>query len=237
MVSTRAISKKITTKITTTLANRALSVAHSAATTAQTAKSQIDQALLNLQHAGLKPLRESQDLIGRIGRGVLERADSVREQIANKPFSPTWLKDISLTGGRSTRNVGATTSNTGATTGETGTEIEGEGALSPVLDEEAIRAADEGDNAAVLAEAASSLVEATVSEPAEEMQPDPVVEQESRLSVAQPVPRRKANAKKVKLKTSLSAKATKSAKAKARPHGAGKTAASKKKERSTHANK
>lgn len=67
----------------------------------QTARQQLDQMLLGLQHKGLD-ISDSQDLVQRLGRNVLKRAEAIRAQLANTPLSPAWLKEISL-GGRSVR--------------------------------------------------------------------------------------------------------------------------------------
>ncbi|MES2854828.1 MAG: hypothetical protein V4692_03140 [Bdellovibrionota bacterium] len=64
----------------------------------------IDQVLLGLQHRGLNlkefNFKESQDaaqnIAQKVGRKVLERADEIRAQLAEQPYSPSWLKDVSL---------------------------------------------------------------------------------------------------------------------------------------------
>lgn len=56
----------------------------------------IDQALLDLQHKALDLKSQPQDLIQKVGQRVLERAERIRAQVAETPYSPTWLKDLSL---------------------------------------------------------------------------------------------------------------------------------------------
>ncbi len=73
---------------------------------AMAAKQTLDQVLLGLEHKGYN-LKEPQDLIQTVGRKVLERAneianevakaaEDVRSQVAAKPYSPTWVKDLKI---------------------------------------------------------------------------------------------------------------------------------------------
>lgn len=103
MGSTRFIRQQLSEKISQRIAKTAETAKTAKAAAqivAQSAKSQIDQALLGLQHSGLKDVvkKESQDLIQSIGQGVLKRAENIRQQIVRTPFSPSWLKEISLSG-------------------------------------------------------------------------------------------------------------------------------------------
>ncbi len=59
------------------------------------AKAQVDQVLLNLQHKGLD-LSHSNELVQKIGKSVLRRADEVRERLEGSPMAPEWLKDLKL---------------------------------------------------------------------------------------------------------------------------------------------
>jgi len=59
------------------------------------AKAQVDQVLLNLQHKGLD-LSQSNELVQKIGKSVLRRADEVREKLEGSPMAPEWLKDLKL---------------------------------------------------------------------------------------------------------------------------------------------
>lgn len=99
-------------------------------TAADTAKTGIDQILLNLEHRGLN-LKDKQEIIHRVSQTVLDRAEKIRSQIAeNSPlgaYAPSWMKE------------------------------------PLVKTEEAVTAP---------AEAAGSMTEATVSEPALDMQPE-----------------------------------------------------------------
>jgi hypothetical protein len=60
----------------------------------------LDQVLLGLQHRGLNlkdfSFKESQDVVQKVGRRVLQRADEIRAQLAGRTYSPSWLKDVSL---------------------------------------------------------------------------------------------------------------------------------------------
>lgn len=61
----------------------------------ETAKHSIDQVLLSFEHRAAV-IKESQDMAYTIGQKVLERAETVRAQIATNPMSPSWLKDLKL---------------------------------------------------------------------------------------------------------------------------------------------
>ncbi|HVK61836.1 MAG TPA: hypothetical protein VM432_09815 [Bdellovibrionales bacterium] len=67
----------------------------------KTFEDKLDQVLLGLQHRGLNlkdfNFKESQDVVQKVGRRVLERAEMIRQQVAERPYSPAWLKDITLT--------------------------------------------------------------------------------------------------------------------------------------------
>lgn len=74
--------------------------------TAMSAKQTLDQVLLGLEHKGYN-IKEPQDLIQTVGRKVLERAneianevakaaEDVRSQVAAKPYSPAWVKDLKI---------------------------------------------------------------------------------------------------------------------------------------------
>jgi hypothetical protein len=58
-------------------------------------ESNFDQVLLQLEHRGLK-IKESQDLIQRMGKTVLDRAEVIRSQIAANHLTPNWLKEMSV---------------------------------------------------------------------------------------------------------------------------------------------
>ncbi len=66
---------------------------------AEAAKKSIDDVLLGLEHKGYN-VKAPQDLIQTVGRRVLERAsdiaEDVRSQVAAKPFSPEWLKNVTI---------------------------------------------------------------------------------------------------------------------------------------------
>lgn len=64
---------------------------------AKRAKKTLDQALLDLQHKAIDLKSQPQDLIQKVGQRVLERAERIRSQVAETPYSPSWLKDLSLT--------------------------------------------------------------------------------------------------------------------------------------------
>ena len=59
------------------------------------AKAQVDQVLLNLQHKGLD-LSQSNELVQKIGKSVLRRADEVRERLEGSRMAPEWLRDLKL---------------------------------------------------------------------------------------------------------------------------------------------
>ena len=60
------------------------------------AKQTLDQALLDLQHTAIDLKGRPNDLIQKVGQTVLERAERIRQQVAETPYSPSWLKDLSL---------------------------------------------------------------------------------------------------------------------------------------------
>lgn len=64
---------------------------------AEKAKKSLDDVLLGLEHKGIN-VKAPQDLIQTVGRRVLERAseiaEDVRSQVAAKPYSPDWLKNV-----------------------------------------------------------------------------------------------------------------------------------------------
>lgn len=68
---------------------------------AEKAKKSLDDVLLGLEHKGIN-VKAPQDLIQTVGRRVLERASEiasglssgVRSQVAAKPYSPDWLKNV-----------------------------------------------------------------------------------------------------------------------------------------------
>ncbi|MES2963848.1 MAG: hypothetical protein V4760_08150 [Bdellovibrionota bacterium] len=64
--------------------------------TANHAKETLDQALLDLQHKAVDLKAQPQDLIQKVGQRVLERAERIRAQVAETPYSPSWLRDLSL---------------------------------------------------------------------------------------------------------------------------------------------
>ena len=76
MISKQDLSKKLRTQI-------------------EKIESSFDQVLLQLEHRGLK-IKESQDLIQRMGKTVLDRAEVIRSQIAANALTPTWLKQMSV---------------------------------------------------------------------------------------------------------------------------------------------
>lgn len=93
------ISQKMNTrlgkKVSARLNESAETLVQTAHVAAETAKHGIDQVLIGLEHRGIN-LKESQDLAQKVGRKVLERAEAIRSQLAGTPFSPSWLKDVSL---------------------------------------------------------------------------------------------------------------------------------------------
>ncbi len=97
----KGLPKKIKSQLKTTKLGRTATataqMASNLATnfSAEAAKQSLDQVLLNLEHRGLS-IKESQDLAIKVGRKVLERAESIRAQIAENPLSPAWLKDVRL---------------------------------------------------------------------------------------------------------------------------------------------
>ena len=87
MLSSQKLSKKLRSSVKS--ANTALN------TQAKSAKKGLDQVLVNLEHRGLK-IKESQEIIQRMGKKVLDRAEDIRSQIATNAKTPAWLKDMSL---------------------------------------------------------------------------------------------------------------------------------------------
>lgn len=75
---------------------RARTQAKRAVAQAKNAKETLDQALLDLQHKAVDLRAQPQDLIQKVGQRVLERAEQIRAQVAETPYSPSWLRDISL---------------------------------------------------------------------------------------------------------------------------------------------
>ncbi len=146
------LNGKLGEKLSTTAMTAAATAQMAAQTVAQSAKEGLDQVLLGLEHRGinLKDSQEkAQDFAQKVGRKVLERAEEIRAQIAENPLSPAWLKDVSLTPTHPPHFADA--------------EAEAAHALRDVTPSD--------DDASVTADAAGSLTETTVSEPAEEMQP------------------------------------------------------------------
>lgn len=92
------------------------------------AKQNLDQILLGLEHKGYN-LKEPQDLIQTVGRKVLERAseiaEDVRSQVAAKPYSPTWLKDLKIPKvGFAETSASPSAAAAGATEAEVGEQLE-----------------------------------------------------------------------------------------------------------------
>jgi len=148
MVPTRSIGRAIRKRIQKSAESAQNAVQQAKESAKQTAKQQLDQVLLGLQHKGLSvrdsqdKMQDMQDMIQRLGRGVLERAETIRSQIASAPLAPAWLRQLSLGGG------------SGAAGGDRIGKLQSGAPLAP---------AD-----------ATSLTEATVSQPAEDMQPWPI---------------------------------------------------------------
>lgn len=140
-------------------AEKAAQLAQTAAQTAQmaagVAKYGIDQVLLSLEHKGIN-VRDSQDMIQKVGLKVLERAEAIRSQVADNPLSPAWLKDISF-------QFHAQTKRQAAEKVETNSELSAEA--------KAEMSADSNIEHAENATAAASMTETTVSSVAEGMQP------------------------------------------------------------------
>ncbi len=95
----RTLEKTIASAMKSPTAARAQAAAERAQEKITTARKSIDDVLLGLEHKGYN-LKEPQDLIQTVGRRVLERAteiaEDVRSQVAAKPYSPTWLKELKI---------------------------------------------------------------------------------------------------------------------------------------------
>lgn len=100
MVNRGSIGKRIRHGIGARIQRSAITAAQTAETAAQNAKQSamqgLDQFLLGLQHKKIACLIDPQDLVQSLGRKILERADAIRAQLAEKPISPSWLRDVSL---------------------------------------------------------------------------------------------------------------------------------------------
>ena len=137
--------------------------AKSAATTAMsTAKFGLDQVLLGLQHRGLN-LEESRDLVQQVGRRVLERAEEIRKQLALSPLSPAWLKDVSLGGPAA---IGAPLK------ADAMNEMSESDAPFSTTSPDADASQNLAESGSIVAAEAGSIVDATVSNPVVEMQPE-----------------------------------------------------------------
>lgn len=154
MVSGRSIGRKLKDRLQTKLKKSAQSAQ-------QTAKHQLDQVLLGLQHKGIT-IKDSQGLIENVGRSVLKRAEAIRAQIANTPLSPSWLREISLSGSPASSAVRTAGVADAATEGSRGVARE------------------------VPADA-TSVAEATVSGAAEDMQPEPLHFEARELATDEPL--------------------------------------------------
>lgn len=203
----RTLAQKITRKIqgTAHMASTARTVAKVVAqntvqSATATAKEQLDQVLLNLQHsklssarafsANLRQIKDPQDVLHRVGIGVLERAEAIRQQITKVPFTPDWLKDLSLTVPKSWQTETETkTKEESQHDSETASNpaiavsagVDDLSDVSPPDSSHALGATPDatpdGTEAAVVgsamvADTISSFAEASVSAPAEEMQPE-----------------------------------------------------------------
>ena len=207
--------------------------AKSAATTAMsTAKFGLDQVLLGLQHRGLN-LEESRDLVQQVGRRVLERAEEIRKQLALSPLSPAWLKDVSLGGPAA---IGAPLK---------ADEMSESDAPFSTTSPDADASQNLAESGSIVAAEAGSIVDATVSDPVVEMQPESMksflAEEKSKktraksakalhnLKPAKSAKRgkkaKKAKTVTVKAKTAASAKAAPKAKAKGSAKSKSKTSA------------
>ncbi len=95
----RTLEKTLETAMKSPAGARAQAAAERAQEKITTARKSLDDVLLGLEHKGYN-LKEPQDLIQTVGRRVLERAseiaEDVRSQVAAKPYSPTWLKDLKI---------------------------------------------------------------------------------------------------------------------------------------------
>lgn len=197
------VALKTTLEKAVPAATAAQNVAQNVAqTAADRAKQGLDQVLLGLKHKGLDPreLKDS-DLVQSVGRKVLERAEKVREQVANQPYSPAWLKDISFAkaDGAQDTDANVVDATVGASTNHHTTDVVAADAVDAEIAQDAAatavevaaKASAEAAKAAETigetlngepvvdvtsrkptAEAAGSVTDATISEPAAEMQPD-----------------------------------------------------------------
>jgi hypothetical protein len=121
-----------------------------------TAKAGLDQLLHNLEEKGLK-IKDSQDFLQKIGQSVLERAEEIREQVAQNPLAPSWIKDVTLSNAHSHSN--------GAEKNSPAQDHTHAHTAGPALHDENHPA-----------EAAGSMEEASISQPAQDMQPAPLKE-------------------------------------------------------------
>ena len=84
----------------------------------ETAKKSIDDVLLGLEHKGYD-VKGTQDLIQTVGRRVLARAsdiaEDVRSQVAAKPYSPEWLKNVTIPRPAAATSMKTSTTDAGAT--------------------------------------------------------------------------------------------------------------------------
>jgi hypothetical protein len=122
---------------------------------AQTAKAGLDQLLHNLEEKGLK-IKDSQDFLQKIGQSVLDRAEGIREQVAQNPLAPSWIRDVTLTSHSRPNGAKEGSKNHAHSHAHT--------AGSATHDENHP------------ADAAGSLDEASISQPAQDMQPAPLKE-------------------------------------------------------------
>ena len=127
----RTLEKTLETAMKSPAAARAQAAAERAQEKITTARKSLDDVLLGLEHKGYN-LKEPQDLIQTVGRRVLERAseiaEDVRSQVAAKPYSPTWLKDLKIpkvTFGETKSAAGAGAA-AGATEAEVGEKLDSE---------------------------------------------------------------------------------------------------------------
>ena len=95
----RTLEKTLKAALESPTAARAQAAAERAQERISTARKSLDDVLLGLEHKGYN-VKEPQDLIQTVGRRVLERAseiaEDVRSQVAAKPYSPEWLKNVSI---------------------------------------------------------------------------------------------------------------------------------------------
>ncbi len=100
---------------------RAQAVAEKAQERITTARKSLDDVLLGLEHKGYN-VKEPQDLVQTVGRRVLERAseiaEDVRSQVAAKPYSPEWLKNVSIPRPTAATPMKTSTVEAGATEGD-----------------------------------------------------------------------------------------------------------------------